>query len=351
MKAHCQYSGVPFTTVQFSNLPQKKTIICIHPIFYAETSTLLDLYRNYEDGQISSLTDQRLLFLALLNKTSQVDWNCTADPAPATVAQNMKSLFHHICWLNNLSTAKDINYRLPRFSINEGTKKLTTFRFWLDAWAEAYENYQRGYRSQVEQDKIASLERRMQELGPLSADKPRANTAFLKCLASWCNIAAAFPDSVADLWQDIIRCESNVEALEFAAADVDELEEWLVDNLEAGVGFGYAALRQVREVKAANGATGINDFYLMPAAGVAGAEDTSQWQMDLSSKSSTELANIQMMIAAAPLNPPNKADYPDSVSYAKAKARYVMAQLAAGNVGVKVNQPSQIKTSTIIRSI
>jgi len=345
MKAYCQYSGVPFSTVQFANLRQKQTIICIHPIFYADTPTLLDLYAAYEEGRIDSLADQRLLFLALLNKTSQVDWNCTADPAPATVAQNMKSLYHHICWLTDLSTAKNINYRLPRFSINEGTKKLTTFRYWLDAWADAYEAYQRGYRSQVEQDKIESLEAKLRELGPLSADRPRANTAFLKCLADWCAIAAAFPPAVSDLWKNILRCESNVEALDFLAADVDELEEWLVDNLETDAGYSYAAFRQVREVKAANAATGINDFYLMPVAGVAGTEDTTQWQMDLSNRSSTELANIQLMIEAAPLTAPNKADYPDSVSYSKAKARYVMAQLAAGNIGVRVNQPAQIKTS------
>ena len=100
MKAHCQYSGVPFTLLQFSNTKQKDPVICVHPIFYADTSFLLSLYETYERGEMSSLADQRLLFLALLNKTEQIDWTCTADPAPSTVAQNMKSLYHHICWLS-----------------------------------------------------------------------------------------------------------------------------------------------------------------------------------------------------------------------------------------------------------
>lgn len=336
MKAHCQYSGVPFTLLQFSNMKQKNEVICVHPIFYADTSFLLSLYETYERGEMTALADQRLLFLALLNKTEQIDWTCTADPAPSTVAQNMKSLYHHICWLTNLSTAKDINYRLPRFSINLTTRKLTTFRYWLDSWADAYEQYQRGYRSQVELDRISSLEARMKEIGPLSADKPRANTAFLRCLADWCDIAAGFPAAVSDLWKDILRCESNIEALNFSSADIEELEEWLLDEIEPGSGFVHAALKQVREVKAANAAEGINEFYQLPPSGIAGSEDTSQWQMNLEDRSSTELANIRNMIETAPLVAPSRVDYPDDVSYRKAKAKFIMSQLVAGNIGVSV---------------
>jgi hypothetical protein len=343
MKAVCQYSNIPFTLLHFSKLQQKQPVICVHPVFYASTEQLLAYYDTYEAGELQSLEDQRLLFLALLNATSQVDWHCAADPAPAVVAQNMKSLYHHITWLHNLAAAKDINYRLPRFSINPTTKKLTTFRHWLDAWADAYEQFQKGYRSQVERDRMQSLERRLKEIGPISADNPRANTAFLRCLADWCAIAADFPSGVSDLWKDIIRCESNIEALNMNAADIDELEEWLQDNIEPGAGYQHAALKQVREVKAAQGAYGMNEFTFLPSAGVLGAEDTSQWQMDLSSRSTTEVANIRNMIETAPINPPQRTDYNSDVEYSVAKAKYIMAQMAAGNVGVKVRESRIIR--------
>lgn len=343
MKCKCQYSGIPFTLLSFSNLQQRSEVICVHPIFYADIPTLIRAYQVYEQGEMKSLEDQRLLFLALLNKTDQVDWSCTADPSPATVAQNLPSLYSHICWLNNLSTAKDINYRLPRFSINASTRKLTTFRFWLDAWSDAYNQFNKSYRATFELDRMASLEAKMREIGPLAADRPRANTAFLRVLADWCEIASGFPQAVADVWKDILRCESNIEAMNFLAADIDELEEWLLDNIEPGAGFQAAALQQVREVKSANAAEGINDFILISSP-TSAMEDTSEWKMNIEDRGATELANIRNMIETAPVVAPQRCDYPDDISFRKAKAKFILAQMATGNIGVHVsNNPLRKK--------
>ena len=131
--------------------------------------------------------------------------------------------------------------------------------------------------------------------------------------------------------------------MNFLAADIDELEEWLLDNIEPGAGFQSAALQQVREVKSANAAEGINDFILISSP-TAAMEDTSEWKMNIEDRGATELANIRNMIETAPVVAPQRCDYPDDISFRKAKAKFILAQMATGNIGVHVsNNPLRKK--------
>src|ERR1700749_4012121 len=101
MKCWCGISGRSFFADDtFQNEPE---IIYKHPIFSLSSRSLLARARKWGRSKYSE-EEEKLLFLALLDKTNSVSWEVPANPSPATVKKHMEALFTLILWYSDVNS-------------------------------------------------------------------------------------------------------------------------------------------------------------------------------------------------------------------------------------------------------
>lgn len=126
---------------------------------------------------------------------------------------------------------------------------------------------------------------------------------------------------LSDYWEEIIiKCAKESAIFQIPEADLQELIEHCEDNIVGeGSIHAMALMRHLRRGKAMQQSyLGLGDIDL------ASATRTSY--RILKPTESAEDANIQNMIDIAPISEPVRKNYPDLVSFIKAKARWNIAQ-------------------------
>ena len=133
MNIKCQYSGITFKVEHFNTFNSTKQNTFIHPIFQLETRQLLYSAQNWRKSSFSE-TEQKLFFLALLNKTDAIIWKHPASPSLKIINRNIVPLI-------KLMGAKDIiqhqKIQLPKYTIVEETCELLNLHNWINAWQDA----------------------------------------------------------------------------------------------------------------------------------------------------------------------------------------------------------------------
>jgi len=329
MRLTCQYSKISFNTAAFLETKVNTPVTCVHPIFYADFEYLTACYKAWEAGKVTETRDQRLLFLALLNHTGQVDWYHHADPKPDTVAANMEFLFRTVAWVSDIMLP---SLKLPRFAINESTQKLGNVKVWLETWNEIRDDFDRGYLSRSEQEQKA---RKQAALDFLTDRKHKDDTsrqrhfAYLRSLADWAEIALQFPKALATYWKQIIRCQSAVAALDFSArvVDIEELLEHIEEFGEYDSVHYYALLAQVRQVLSDAEGKSITalDFAALLREPVLQERSYAK-----EPGSSTEAMEVARQVSMAPMEQPRADQYATRVQYNLALARWTLAQANKG---------------------
>lgn len=329
MRLSCQYSKTSFSTSAMLSSGVADPVSCIHPIFYAPLEYLDKLYAAWEDGKLEDKKDQRLLFLALLNATGKIDWYCSADPKPETVAKHMETLHSHVMWMTDIMLPR---LSLPRFSINPSTSKLGNIQVWMEAWDSIRSDFEKGYISRSEQ---AAKARKEAVLELLTQTKNKDDTsktkhlAYLRTLADWAAVALEFPAPLKDFWKQIIRCQSARAALDFRPVDVEELLEHVTENGDYNSTHYFALLTQVKKVLSDAQGKSISD---LDFASLLVDPDTPSRVRAPSS--GTEAAELARQISMAPLAEPKESDYPSKTQYLVAKARYSLAVTQASKGAV-----------------
>lgn len=314
----CGISGVPFTCDHVPMTLAHREMN--HPIFYLPQKKLLGLYSTYIKGQLTDI-DSYLLFVALLNSTDSVVFTVPTQVTTSTeriIASNIKQLVS-VIWETNAITHPA--FKQPRFFIRSDTSTLDTIHSWILSWRQNIEDFKAGIDSRSYAKKLLDVEAKLEKL--IFSPTNTTDTQLCNAVANWACLAADFPVAKMDEWKLIIRKCYNMQAMfNTSKASLIELKEYCEENLEAGSIHFHTLMKTLRI-----GIANHNDFL---GLGSFESPTTSYGYTLLDSPEDTAVGEESMLriIESAPLEAPQLQDYPDRLSFLKAKLAYNAAKKA-----------------------
>lgn len=333
----CAYSGIVFKCDHF---PMSLTgSEAAHPVFLLPQHKLLAYSSKWSAGDLTT-TDSYLLFLALMNSTSLIEWRHAAHHHKGTdslVAANMESLIRIIGKINLIHHPKFV---LPSFAVTRDTCTLDNIRYWVEAWHDSFMEFMRGYKEQTEQERITRREYALERM--IKSTQLKNAKKYSIALANWAELAGQFPSftllhpltknpvTLAEYWKEIITaCIREEKIFQYPAADVEEL----ITHCEEHIPHGSISAASLMDLLRAGKRSQSSYLCLSDFDIVAFKNGT------LSSEDVVETTNKLVMIQNAPMNPPVRTDYSSEIEFIRAKARYRMKQ-QYGAVGEVITSAS-----------
>ena len=187
MRVTCPYSGVVSVHREiFSNTASTKKIQLPHPIFSLPTNSLLS---RAKDLHALSFLEQKLILLALLNRTEHVRFTCPANPDKKTIFRFIAPAMGNVVWMNATTSFSLLPY--PTFVVNSETADLRSLGSWLLTCQELRAEYQHGV---LRRQDHTNLLLREEALYKLINSPYRETSSYSKRLASWCMTVIADPE-------------------------------------------------------------------------------------------------------------------------------------------------------------
>lgn len=301
-----------------------------HPIFNIPAKNLLSLSAQWSAGKLPP-AETYLLYLALLNSTSLIEWRLPAtytDKTASIIANNMEQLIHIIGKIDVVSSSALHSMTLPHFVMGQDTRDLSNSYYWIQVWNQNYNDWYDGIRSHANDQELLRRELSLEKLIKTSHKKIED---YPSILARWATIAADFPTfevtisgrkmELAEYWEDIIiKCAKEEAIFKIPENDLVELINHCEENVVGdGSIHAIALMRHLRRGRAMQqNYLGLGDIDLSMKEGTA--------YRILSPSTSAEDANIQNMIDNAPVKEPVRGNYPTLIEFIKAKARWNIAK-------------------------
>lgn len=344
MKILCAYSGIHFTCEHFpASLHARE---CYHPVFDIPQKKLLACLPKWVAHELTE-TDSYLLYLALLNSTSLVEWRVPAMQTERTrsiVANHMEPLVKTVGAMNLI---KHPALALSKVAITPETKFLDTSHYWIANWNESINDFHTGYRQAIRHDRLVMRERALEKI---IRDPEKKDTRYLaRNLADWAADAGCFPQftlvfesrgmTCEEYWKIIIiRCINDEQVFKLHKPDIQELIEHCEENIEPGTIYHHALMQVLR-----NGLKR-RDNYL---GSFGGDIDAASYRI-LDAETSIEDANKLAMIADAPAEKPIESNYPSKIAYLRAKAKWDMATEYKKQIAAKESTNTTANTTEIL---
>jgi hypothetical protein len=234
----------------------------------------------------------------------------------------MESLIHIV---GKIDVIKHPKFVLPHFVISPDTCELDNSFHWIQLWNQNYNDWLENIRSHANDQE---LERREIALQRLVKSSHKQIEDYPKILAQWARIAGDFPTfditirggikmELADYWESIIiKCAKEETIFQVPESDLTELITHCEENiLLEGSTYAMALMKFLRKgAMMQKNYAGLGDIDLA-------SQPRTSFRILKPSESASD-ANIQNMIDTAPQAEPDRKNYPDLVSYIKAKARW-----------------------------
>lgn len=327
-KIICAYSSVEF---QCEHLPVALSSREVkHPIFSIPPKRLLSLAAQWSLSKLTP-TESYLLYLALLDSTSLIEWRMPAtytDKSASIIAGNMEQLIHIISKIDMMSKSTILSLSLPQYVMGKDTRDLSNSYYWIKIWNSAYQEWQDGIREHINDQESYRRELALEKL--IKSSHKRIED-YPRILANWARVAGNFPThltlvgskqiELSEYWESIIiKCSKEEAIINIPQADIEELIEHCVDNIvHEGSIHAMALMKHLRR-----GLSLHKNYLSLGDIDLAGKSLTGY--RILSPETSAEDANIQNMIDAAPDKEPTRINYPNLVDYIKARSRWNIAQ-------------------------
>lgn len=322
MKILCSLSGIEFNAEHFPGTFYSREIS--HPIFYLPQKRLLSYTGKWASGELTR-TDSYLLFLSLLNSSDQVEFRMPVfrnEQTDSLVALNMESLVRTVIKIN---AVKNPSVTFPRFAITHETRFLSNVHHWIEAWKEAYTDFENGTRKDYEVRKLVQREAALQRM----IKNPHKDIReYASQLGDWAAVAGEFPSfliqspwsslkiSCSDYWKTIIiRAARNEFLHSVPSKDLQELIEHCEDKIPVGSIYSHALFKLLRYAKER----------LVNFLGFGDVDIRSTYTL-LDSSTDIESANLKAMVDSAPLKEPRLEEYPNKFKYLQAKLKWDMAR-------------------------
>lgn len=325
-KIICAKSGVEFSCEHLPFSLSSREVS--HPIFSVSSKKLISLAGMWSAGKLTH-TETYLTYLSLLNSTGLIEWRVPAryhDKSASIIANNMEQLIHII---GKIDIIKHPSFVLPHFVISSDTCSLDNSYHWIQLWNQNYNDWSQNVKDHSNDQELQRREMGLQKLIK-SSHTGKNIEDYPKILANWARIAADFPTfpitvrgvktTIDDYWESIIiKCAKAESIFQIPEADLTELIEHCEDNVVGdGSIYAMALMRHLRKgAQMQRNYLGLGDIDLSRSS-------ITQYRI-LKPNESAEDANIQNMIDTAPKTEPQRNQYPDLISYIKAKARWNIA--------------------------
>lgn len=256
----CSLSSLSFTCEHFpGSLSQREFH---HPVFSIPQKKLLShvgIWASQDPGKFTQI-DSYLLFLALLRSTELVEFRSPAirtERTGAVIAQNMELLCKVVSRLNSMVSSEG----MPHYVISRETQDLENVEFWIQNWAEAYEDFRAGKLRDISgRDEWKKLLIRENALERLIKNPHRPISSYSQQLGEWAAIAGSFPEfiltnplppfqkiSCSDYWKILIsKCSRSDSLFSIPSADLKELLDHCEEHISAGSIFSNSLFKTLR---------------------------------------------------------------------------------------------------------
>lgn len=347
-KITCAISGLSFTCSYLKDSYISRLAGYYHPIFAMSYTDLHSLYSLHTEGKLPP-HDSYLLFLAFLHSTDKIEWRVPAKRNPAdktTIALIENNLAQLIAVVEKSNTIRHPEFSQPEYVVTKDSANLAAIPNYISEWELNITDFLADKADQNDYEKLKKVENKLSKL-ILSGINPKE---FSGVIASWACKTADFPKHKAEAYMKIIRsCFNTNKMFNTPLADIKEVKNYCECNIEAG-SIHFHTLEEVltegisKNVNYLGDASDIAKGYSL--LGTVDTVDVPIESIDTLSKSidvpsdgaiyanasRTLLPKVQAeikgalainsVIAKAPTSCPKQADYPDSISFLKAKLAY-----------------------------
>lgn len=325
----CAISGIKFTTSFCTGLSLPATEGFPHPIFAAPKRALHSYYAAHCRGKLTA-TDSYLTFLAILHSSGKVSWKHCATLSPTSpaaiqlVEQNIAKLVEV---LEKTDSINHPSFSQPALAIYVDNSDLSHIPNWIKACKHNIDYF---YSSRAEDRDLEVLKKVEKKLSYLilSGEKPEACT---RIIADWACKAASFPIEKSELWKDTIRsCASSNRMFNTPLDLLKEIKDYCECNIDVGTIHFHALSKLLkagiaRHIDYLGGSSLALGYTLLPNLTVEAKDNAGIPKIADSYTSEGELKNqaeLAAIAAKAPASAPKKEDYPDSLSFLKARLAY-----------------------------
>ena len=344
----CAISGIHFDVSYLETTHIPHSVGYYHPVFTIPITKLYQLYYQHTRNNLSP-TDSYLLFCAFLHNTKQVDWQHPASLNPHE-ARTKKLIQNNLAQLIKVTEKTSIiqhpSFTQPSFVVSYDNCQLDQIGNWIIAWEENLILFNTKLADQYTRKSLQEIENRLSAM--VDTGVPLDKLAGI--VADWASQAAEFPHDKDDLYKKVIRsCFNSTKMFNTPLATIKEVKEFCECNIQAGSVHFHTLCEILKEgihrhVDYLGGSPLALGYTLLPVSG------TPSSRAELEVKNQAELLAIA---AGAPLEPPVVSEYPDSLSFLKAKLAYRVAlqvtkQLAAETEPDPVPKPKEIVQEIIL---
>lgn len=324
MRIRCKYSNEIFRVEHFDNY----NFVDQHPIFSLSARDLLVRARDWSKMTFTD-TENKLLFLALLNRTESILFTHYADPEPKTVARNMQSLFK---LLGSYDLIQDGTIILPKYAISADNYKLDNIHNWINAWNEAKTDWL----NPISRFHIrASLKNRELVLDKLMQSPGKTTDQYSGKLAAWAMVAANVPENLRVYWTTLFKLKGD-EIYSARLSDLEELFKYMESKLYAVIKnrsgylpYANVCLTHLRGIlaKAKNGRIGDLGGPMFSILGDDEIVLTNIYSRSAYQPTNIALHNAKLLAIGAPENEPTMAEFKGNIlAYARARASWTVSQ-------------------------
>jgi hypothetical protein len=318
MDVTCAISGLRLHIPGIEGVSLPASTGYYHPIFTLPAVTLYKLYYQHTRNKLAP-ADSYLLFCAFLHATGQVDWQAPAscnpsDPRTTRLVQN--NLAQLIAVSEKTAVIKHPSFRQPSFIVRYDNTDLEPVHNWIEAWQDNLLSFNVSRATYSQQRDLAlvegALNRKLAEGVPLEE--------LPVVVSSWASQAAEFPPALDEQYQRVIRsCFNSSKMFNTPLTLIREVQEYCFANIEAGSVHFHTLCEILKEgasrhVDYLGGSSLALGYTLLDTA--AGTDKEGDM------KTTAELATIASRATA---EAPVRIDYPDNLSFLKARLAYKVA--------------------------
>ena len=232
MNVTCIKSGVRFRSEHFGNIPSQG----IHPVFGLPARQLVQIYETDFLHVRLSATENKLLFLALLNSTELVTFNVPAAPTSQIIHSLMDSAVYYARYIEDL---RNPQLTFPSYVVTRENNDLSNlallFRRW-DAVRDEPKMVRRNNSLAISDwDQFLQSRSQLETLLSQSVDDTfkgkGQRLVYARRLAAWALEASDAPREKLDIWAEIFRA-NTLEIYELHASELYELYEHMQCKLD-----------------------------------------------------------------------------------------------------------------------
>lgn len=307
MKAICKYTGLELVS---SSGFARWCVVSEHPIFAVPLDELIQM-ASIEWSPEMFVLDKKLLLLAIAKQCDLLTWQFNtaiipANPSISTIESSIQDLLQIAGWIDFQRYSNKFS-SYPALHITEETASMLAFPDMLRTVINT-----RDYTDKEERKdhRLKCLANNAANLSAKCRIGANREASLLRTTAEWAllvtddalNRERVSPEIKEDWKTMLMTSASNIKAKGFSIADVDELRDFMVDNLPHGSVIAHDVITHLQRLVA------INDYTDIDGGAILGARI------------------LQNGALVACETEPQKTQYANIVDYARAKAGWLLAR-------------------------